>query len=218
MEGEIDIMRRLKHKYIFNVNDAHAQKHMLYIVFDINGDESRINDISTLHERKIEWIKHVNDTKNALKSICIMNKQLPISIIEIIVDYYKALHKRINVTLLDRLHDQGRFSEIDAAPIIKMICEALQYMHELHRVIHGNLRPNNTFFVNCNHDNDNAKNNDIDNMDDKYTKIQIIDFGMSKVLPRTRCFNELCFTPYYSSPEIIDGDYAHDADMWSVGM
>ena len=40
---------------------------------------------------------------------------------------------------------------------------------------------------------------------------------MSKVLPRLRSLNELCGTPYYTAPEIIDGDYAHGADMWSVG-
>ena len=214
MQGEIDIMRRLRHKYIFNINDVYVEKHMLHIVYD--GGERSMNNILTLHEKKIKWIKTVNDTKDALESIYIMNLQLPISIVEIIMDYYESMNRMINVTLLDRIHNQGRFSEVDAVPIIKMICEALHYMHELHRVVHCNLRPNNIFFVNGNHDNNDNK--DIDKVDDKYNQIQIIDFGMSKVLPRIRRFNELCFTPYYISPEIIEGDYAHNADMWSVGM
>merc|ERR1712228_1136475 len=29
---------------------------------------------------------------------------------------------------------------------------------------------------------------------------------------------ELCGTPYYTAPEIINGDYSHAADMWSVGV
>ena len=104
-------------------------------------------------------------------------------------------------------------------PIIKMICEALQYMHEVHGVVHCNLRPNNIFFVNDNHDNNDNK--DFDKMDDKCNEIQIIDFGLSKILPRMTRFNELCFTPYYTSRNNVipwDYDYGHGADMWSVGM
>jgi len=41
---------------------------------------------------------------------------------------------------------------------------------------------------------------------------------MSKVLPRLRSLNELVGTPYYTAPEIIKGEYAHGADMWSVGV
>merc|ERR1712130_1007843 len=48
--------------------------------------------------------------------------------------------------------------------------------------------------------------------------VKIIDFGMSKVLPRLRSLRELCGTPYYTAPEIINGDYSHAADMWSVGV
>eukprot|EP01084_Bolivina_argentea_P145039 254338_1 len=32
MQGEIDIMRRLKHKYILNLEDCYEDKHILYIV------------------------------------------------------------------------------------------------------------------------------------------------------------------------------------------
>ena len=41
---------------------------------------------------------------------------------------------------------------------------------------------------------------------------------MSKVLPRMRSLRELCGTPYYTAPEIINGDYSHAADMWSTGV
>ena len=42
------------------------------------------------------------------------------------------------------------------------------------------------------------------------------NIGMSKVLPRLRSLRELCGTPYYTAPEIINGDYSHAADMWYV--
>ena len=83
-----------------------------------------------------------------------------------------------------------------------MVAEALFYMHDQHRVVHCDLKPDNILFVNEKEDSD----------------IKIIDFGMSKVLPRLRSLRELCGTPYYTAPEIINGDYSHAADMWSVGV
>jgi len=86
--------------------------------------------------------------------------------------------------------------------IIKMVISALFYMHDQHRVVHCDLKPDNILFVNESEESD----------------IKIIDFGMSKVLPRLRSLRELCGTPYYTAPEIINGDYSHAADMWSVGV
>eukprot|EP00484_Ammonia_sp_Unknown_P016814 CAMPEP_0197040688 /NCGR_PEP_ID=MMETSP1384-20130603/17333_1 /TAXON_ID=29189 /ORGANISM="Ammonia sp." /LENGTH=559 /DNA_ID=CAMNT_0042471489 /DNA_START=61 /DNA_END=1740 /DNA_ORIENTATION=+ len=144
MQGEIDIMRRLKHKYIVSMEECYEDKHTLYIVMEeCKGGE-----------------------------------------------------------LFDRIREKQRYQEKDAAPIIRMVLEALFYMHEYHRVVHCDLKPDNILFV------------------DKSEKspIKMIDFGMSKVLPRLRSLRELCGTPYYTAPEIIKGDYAHGCDMWSVGV
>jgi len=104
--------------------------------------------------------------------------------------------------LFDRIKKKRRYPEAQAKPIIRMVCEALFYMHEQHRVVHCDLKPDNILFVTEADDSD----------------IKIIDFGMSKVLPRLRSLRELCGTPYYTAPEIINGEYSHAADMWSVGV
>jgi len=104
--------------------------------------------------------------------------------------------------LLDRINKKHRYKEVEAAPIIKMLFEALFYLHEHHRVVHSNLKPDNILFVN----------------ESEASPIKIIDFGMSKVLPRLGSLRGLCGTPYYSAPEIIKGDYAHGCDCWSVGV
>merc|ERR1719150_2668986 len=72
----------------------------------------------------------------------------------------------------------------------------------MHRVVHCDLKPDNILFVNKS----------------ETSPIKMIDFGMSKVLPRLRSLRELCGTPYYTAPEIIKGDYAHGCDMWSTGV
>jgi len=144
MQGEIDIMRRLKHKYIVQMEECYEDKHTLYIVMEeCKGGE-----------------------------------------------------------LFDRIRAKQRYSEKDAAPVLRMMLEGLFYMHEYHRVVHCDLKPDNILFVNKSED----------------SPIKMIDFGMSKVLPRLRSLRELCGTPYYTAPEIIKGDYAHGCDVWSVGV
>jgi calcium-dependent protein kinase len=144
MKGEIDIMRRLSHKYIVNLIGVFEDKHTLWIVMEeCKGGE-----------------------------------------------------------LFDRITARRRYAEPDAAPIAQMLLDALYYMHDHHRVVHCDLKPDNILFV--------TKEED--------SPIKIIDFGMSKVLPRLRSLQELCGTPYYTAPEVIDGSYGHAADVWSVGV
>jgi len=144
MQSEIDIMRRLKHKYIVNMFATYETKHNLHIVMEeCRGGE-----------------------------------------------------------LFDRIKTKRRYPEEEAKPIIRMVCEALFYMHDQHRVVHCDLKPDNILFVTAADD----------------SEIKIIDFGMSKVLPRLSALRELCGTPYYTAPEIINGEYSHAADMWSVGV
>ncbi|ETO34429.1 hypothetical protein RFI_02665 [Reticulomyxa filosa] len=144
MQGEIDIMKRLNHKYIVNLDSVYEDKHTLWIVMEeCRGGE-----------------------------------------------------------LFDRITARQRYKEQDAAPVLRMILDALFYMHDHHRVVHCDLKPDNILFVDKTEE----------------SPIKIIDFGMSKVLPRLRSLRELCGTPYYTAPEIIEGNYAHEADMWSVGV
>ncbi|ETO10053.1 calmodulin-dependent protein kinase [Reticulomyxa filosa] len=144
MQGEIDIMKRLNHKYIVNLDSVYEDKQMLWIVMEeCRGGE-----------------------------------------------------------LFDRITARKRYNEPDAARVLRMILDALFYMHDHHRVVHCDLKPDNILFVD----------------ETEESAIKIIDFGMSKVLPRLRSLRELCGTPYYTAPEIIDGNYAHEADMWSVGV
>eukprot|EP01084_Bolivina_argentea_P149744 261571_1 len=69
--------------------------------------------------------------------------------------------------LFERLIQQNHaFSEEDTKRIIRMVCEALFYMHNTHNVVHLDLKPENILFMDASHT----------------SHIKLIDFGVSKIL------------------------------------
>eukprot|EP00494_Astrolonche_serrata_P027128 UN27391 len=100
--------------------------------------------------------------------------------------------------LYDRIVERHRYHEKDSKLILKQMLEAIAYLHS-ERIVHCDLKPDNFLF--------DSKNN-----------LKVIDFGMSKRLPRMKFLHDLVGTPYYTAPEVIEGNYTHSADCWSVGV
>ena len=50
--------------------------------------------------------------------------------------------------------------------------------------------------------------------------IKLIDFGMSKLMPEesSKLMNTKLGTPYYVSPEVLEGKYDKRCDLWSIGV
>lgn len=65
--------------------------------------------------------------------------------------------------LFDAITERGRFTETDAASLVRQVMAALAYMHE-RRIAHCDLKPDNFLFT-----------------DSTRTKLKVIDFGLSKV-------------------------------------
>eukprot|EP00494_Astrolonche_serrata_P006769 UN06794 len=84
---------------------------------------------------------------------------------------------------------------------MKQIFTGLEFMHA-NRVVHCDLKPDNFLFK----------------TKDENAVLKIIDFGMSKRLPRSQTLKMLCGTPYYTAPEILQKRYTRAADMWSAGV
>jgi len=103
--------------------------------------------------------------------------------------------------LFERISARGNYSERDAANVFAQLLEGIRYMHSK-GIVHCDLKPDNFLFKEKG----------------EASRIKIIDFGMSKRLPRTKKLNALCGTPYYTAPEILQRKYNHAADMWSLGV
>jgi len=81
----------------------------------------------------------------------------------------------------------------------RQICLAMQHVHAK-SVLHRDLKTQNIFLT------------------DNGTKVIVGDFGISRVIATGQLAKTRVGTPYYMSPEIIQGDeYDHKSDIWSLG-
>lgn len=103
--------------------------------------------------------------------------------------------------LFERIQKRDRYTERLAADIFFQILNGVNYIHS-QGVVHCDLKPDNFLF----HDKSET------------ATLKIIDFGLSKRLPRLETLNRLCGTAYYTAPEVLQKKYAHPADTWSCGV
>lgn len=48
--------------------------------------------------------------------------------------------------------------------------------------------------------------------------IKVIDFGLSKNFDSNTAMKTRAGTPYYISPEVLEGNYDESCDIWSAGV
>ena len=100
--------------------------------------------------------------------------------------------------LYDELEEFGRFNEDDAALLMNNVLSCLNYCHNK-KLAHRDLKPENILL-------EGNKN---------FEDLKIIDFGLAAYGDN---FTELEGSTYYMSPQVIEGNYNHKCDIWSVGV
>ncbi len=119
---------------------------------------------------------------------------------------YKYIHIVMQLCtggeLFDRIVKLEKFSEKDAAELMKKILSAVQHLHK-HNICHRDLKPENFLFKN------NKEN----------AEIKIIDFGLSKKFSnQEENMTTIVGTPFYVAPEVLSGKYDTQCDLWSCGV
>ena len=94
--------------------------------------------------------------------------------------------------------DDARYSEVDIQRIMSQLLSALKVLHDKD-VGHLDLKPDNIMF-------------------DGEGNVQLIDFGMSRVIPKLVKQRLLVGTPHFMAPEVLQGHYGIAADIWSAGI
>lgn len=107
--------------------------------------------------------------------------------------------------LLEVISQQSRFSEFEAALIMEQILRAVHYLHRSLSVCHRDLKPENFLLLS--------------KADLERNTLKLIDFGLSRQLPRGSTLRTQCGTVTYLAPEIAGKmPYNHAVDLWSCGV
>mmetsp|Transcript_12641 Transcript_12641/g.22940 ORF Transcript_12641/g.22940 Transcript_12641/m.22940 type:complete len:582 (+) Transcript_12641:78-1823(+) len=111
---------------------------------------------------------------------------------------------------------KARFkNELEVATVMYKICQAIAYCHA-NGICHRDIKLENFVFT--------SKNNHED--------ICVIDFGIGKKLHKSsrnrqvtetkkqfkRNMHTICGTPYYMSPQVLEGRYDEKCDCWALGV
>jgi calcium-dependent protein kinase len=131
-----------------------------------------------------------------------------ISIYEIFEDsknYYIMTELMSGGELFEVITNQGSFSEIDAAKIIKQILNSINYLHNKN-IVHRDLKPENILM------------NNKSTIKDQNYDIKIIDFGTAKQFERNQKLSKFIGTSYYIAPEVLAECYDEKCDVWSCGV
>ncbi|KAB7498116.1 Ribosomal protein S6 kinase alpha-5 [Armadillidium nasatum] len=112
--------------------------------------------------------------------------------------FYDEAHTYIVTELLEggellaRIRNKSRFTEAEAARIMRSLASAIDFMHKK-RIVHRDLKPENILF----------KSQDDD------SEICIVDFGFARLIPskESDSMKTPCFTLMYAAPEVIDHAY-----------
>lgn len=98
---------------------------------------------------------------------------------------------------------EGKFSERDAAKIVRQSLQALNYLHELN-IVHRDLKTENILL---------GKKR-------KTNHVKLIDFGFAKFCRNKtqEQLSQVLGTPYYMSPEVLRGKYDKRCDLWAIGV
>ncbi|XP_060549137.1 phosphorylase b kinase gamma catalytic chain, skeletal muscle/heart isoform isoform X2 [Pantherophis guttatus] len=107
--------------------------------------------------------------------------------------------------LFDYLTEKVTLSEKETRKIMRALLEVIQFLHALN-IVHRDLKPENILL-------------------DDDMNIKLTDFGFSCQLQENEKLKEICGTPGYLAPEILecsmDSDhpgYGKEIDMWSAGV
>ncbi|KAI3397851.1 hypothetical protein diail_10252 [Diaporthe ilicicola] len=126
------------------------------------------------------------------------------------VDWFESRDKYYIVTelatggeLFDRICEQGKFTEKDAAATIKQVLGAVDYLHSKN-VVHRDLKPENLLYL--------TKATDSD--------LVLADFGIAKMLDsKDEVLTTMAGSFGYAAPEVmLKKGHGKPVDMWSMGV
>ncbi|KAL7069280.1 protein kinase domain-containing protein [Cryptosporidium serpentis] len=116
-------------------------------------------------------------------------------------DIYLVMELCTGGELFERVVHERMFTESDAARIMKDVLSAVAYCHKLH-VAHRDLKLENFLFL----------------TNEPNSPLKLIDFGLAARFKPGEAMITKVGTPYYVSPQVLEGRYGPECDEWSAGV
>ncbi|CAI5534827.1 unnamed protein product [Closterium sp. Naga37s-1] len=151
-----------------------------------------------------------SDVENVRREVAILNllKSQPNVIhLEEAIETPHAIHLIMELCsggeLFERIKERRRYSEREAALVMRAVLGVLQSCHQRHHVVHRDIKPENILLAHPS----------------SHTDVRIIDFGVATFLkPGGKMLNDAVGSLFYIAPEVIGGSYGTPADVWSAGV
>jgi len=105
--------------------------------------------------------------------------------------------------LFDKIKELKKFSEVEAAKIMKTIISAIGHCHEKN-IVHRDLKPENIVF-----------------RTEERKELVIIDFGDAKIIEEDAVYEDFVGTAFYLAPECVRNRFGWElkkSDMWTIGV
>merc|ERR1711994_22828 len=104
--------------------------------------------------------------------------------------------------LFSRIQEKKSFTEREAAEIVKDICLAVKFLHDMN-VAHRDLKPENLLYT----------------TQGDHGVLKLTYFGFAKETLSKETLQTPCYTPYYVAPEVLGPEkYDKSCDIWSLGV
>jgi len=167
--------------------------------FDKNGEKFALkvlkDNAKSRREIDLHWrasgCKHIVNIKDVFENI--YNGQSCLLVVMECMD---------GGELFNRIQDKKSFTEREAAEIVKDICLAVKFLHDMN-VAHRDLKPENLLYT--------KKGNP--------SILKLTDFGFAKETLIRDTLQTPCYTPYYVAPEVLGPEkYDKSCDIWSLGV
>lgn len=149
-----------------------------------------------------------NELKELLNEVQILSSLDHPNIIKLVETYQDQYYLHIVTELCTGkdvfthcVEKGSSLTEYDICSIIFKIVSAIQYLHE-NKIVHRDIKADNIMFESTEPD----------------AQIKIIDFGLSKKYSAKQKMKIKRGTPYYVSPEVLNGAYDEKCDIWAIGV
>ncbi|KAH7283868.1 hypothetical protein KP509_34G028400 [Ceratopteris richardii] len=103
--------------------------------------------------------------------------------------------------LYERITENKRYTEVHAAFLMKSLLESIHFCHSM-GIIDRDIKPENILLL------DNSET----------SPIKLADFGLALEFTKGQTFSGLAGSSYYMAPEIFQGEYSEEVDIWSAGV